>query len=341
MVRIRRALVILQVAAHACIAGQVVVPIDVAIAALQLGVRARDGETHSGVVEVRRLPCGSVVAVLAGLREPQRDVIRVGRFAEIRLVATHTVGWRSLVLAAHVATRAIERGMSPGEGEAGNFQMVEASAEPSRDRMALLASARKSGGDMVGRCCLLIRRRVAGEALERESLKLANGGALVAAVALQRGVSADQRKPVLVIPDSLKRDLPALHGMAPLTICAHLTVVNIGVAIGAPCAGIRENRLGMALCTVEVFVQTQQREICFAVIKFWNRADRLPSEHGVAVLARDVQAAVGTVRRGRTTGLCLCRDCCRDQQEPGENTDTYQLDRPTPMEAHDTTSQRR
>jgi len=167
VVRIRCALVILQVAAHASRVGQVVVPVNVAIATLQPGMRARDGETHCGVIEARGLPCGRVVAVLTCLREPKRDVIRVGSLAKIRQVATHTVGWRSLVSSAHMATRAIKRGMGPGKGKPGNFQVVEASTEPGRDRMALLTSARESGGDVVGRRCLLIGRRVTGVALER------------------------------------------------------------------------------------------------------------------------------------------------------------------------------
>jgi hypothetical protein len=104
VVRIRRVAVVLQMAAHASIAGQAVVPVDMAIAALQLGMRARDGETHGSVVKIRGLPCGRGVAVLTCLREPERDVIRISSLAEIRQVAAHTGGWRSLVLAAHVAT---------------------------------------------------------------------------------------------------------------------------------------------------------------------------------------------------------------------------------------------
>jgi len=33
--------------------------------------------------------------------------------------------------------------------------MIEASAEPSGDGMTLFASARETGGGVVGRCCLL------------------------------------------------------------------------------------------------------------------------------------------------------------------------------------------
>ena len=118
--------------------------------------------------------------------------------------------------------------------------------------MALLAGAWETGCDVVGRCRLLIGCGVAGITLEREPLELSNRGALVATVARQRCVPADQRKPVLMIPNSLKRDLPALRGMAPFAIGTHLPTVDIGVAVSAPCPGIREHRLCVALGTTEV-----------------------------------------------------------------------------------------
>ena len=82
--------------------------------------------------------------------------------------------------------------------------------------MALLARGWETGGDMVGRVCLLIRRRVAGVALKRKTLELPNRGAFVATVTWQRGVPTDQGKPVLVIADSLHGDLPAFYRMAPI-----------------------------------------------------------------------------------------------------------------------------
>jgi hypothetical protein len=288
VIRIGRALVILQMAAHAGRAGQVVVSVDVAIGALQLGMCSRDGETHRSVIEARRLPRSRAVAVLASLRESKRDVIRIGSFAKVLQVATHTAGWCAFVLAAYMTTDAVQRGMCPGKGEPGDFKVVEASTKPSGDRMALLASARESGGNVVGRRCLRIRCRVAGVALKRQTLELANCSTLVAGVALQRCMPAGERKPILVISDGLKSDLPALHGMAPLAIRAHLLPVNIGVTVGARGASVRKDRLSMALYTAEVFVQTTQRESGFAVIEFRNRAERLPTELRMAVLTGDV-----------------------------------------------------
>ena len=84
--------------------------------------------------------------------------------------------------------------------------------------MALFAGARKTRRNMVRPRCLLICCRVAGVALEREALELSDGGTFVAVVALQRGVPAHKRKPVLVISNSLQCHLPALHGVAAFTI---------------------------------------------------------------------------------------------------------------------------
>src|SRR6266436_3024412 len=130
--------------------------------------------------------------------------------------------------------------------------MIEVSAKPSGNGMTLLAGMWEPGCEVVGGCCLLIGGGVAGIALERESLELTNCGALVATVARQRCVPADQRKPVLMIPNSLKRDLPALRGMAPFAIGTQLPTVDIGVAVSALCASICKHQLCVALGATEV-----------------------------------------------------------------------------------------
>lgn len=192
--------------------------------------------------------------------------------------------------------------------------------------MALLATGREAGRDMVGRGRLLIRSRVAGIALERKSLKLSGGRALVAAVALQRGMSSNQGKPVLVISDGLYRNLPAFDRVAAFAVCTHLAAMNVGVAIGTPRAGVGKDWFHVALRTGHVFVQTKQRVGCFAVIKFRNSPYRFPSEHGVAVLAGDVQAAVRTARGRRNLGLRFRCGRRHAQQQPGESKDGKLLD---------------
>lgn len=204
--------------------------------------------------------------------------------------------------------------------------------------MALLATGREAGRDVVGRGRLLIRSRVAGIALERKSLKLAGGRTLVAAVALQRGMSSNQGKPVLVISDGPHRNLPAFDRVAAFAVCTHLAAMNVGVAIGTPRAGVGKDWFHVALRAGHVFVQTKQRVGCFAVIKFRNSPYRFPSEDCVAVLAGDVQAAVWTARGRRNPGLRFRRGRRHAQQQPGESKDAKQLDLRPAGKLHNATS---
>lgn len=249
------------------------------------------------MIEVGGLPCGCVVAILTGLRKPEPDVVGIGSLPKLRKVTTHAIGGRSFVLTAHMAGGAVETGMAPRQGEAGHFEMIEGGAEPRRDRVTLLATSRESRRRVTGCRGLLIRRRVTRVALERKPLKLTDGRSLVAAVALQRGMSSDQRKPVLVIAHCLNRNLPPFHVVAAFAIRAHLPMMNVGVAIPAPRAGIGENRFRVTLSARYVLVHTQKREAGFSVIKFRNSADGFPSENGVAILAGNVQVTVGTAGR--------------------------------------------
>jgi len=71
VIRIGRALEVVQVAGHASCAGQVVVIVDVAVGAgtWRHGVQAREREPRAVVVELRVRPVAGIVALLAGLRE--------------------------------------------------------------------------------------------------------------------------------------------------------------------------------------------------------------------------------------------------------------------------------
>ena len=89
MVRVRGSLEIFQVARHAGRAGQVVVVVDVAISALSGRNRVRAGQhkIHCGVIEFRRLPRRSGVALQAVRGEVGRDVVRIPRALKILKVA--------------------------------------------------------------------------------------------------------------------------------------------------------------------------------------------------------------------------------------------------------------
>jgi hypothetical protein len=55
----------------------------------------------------------------------------------------------------------------------------------------------------------------------------------VARIAVQRGMRAHQRETVQVLIDLLHRNVPSLYVMALFTVGAHLSLVNIGVAVRA------------------------------------------------------------------------------------------------------------
>ena len=79
MVRVRGSLEIFQVTRHAGRARQVVVVVDVAVAALPRRNRMRAGQhkIHGGVIEFRRLPRRSRVALQAIRGKVGRDVVRI------------------------------------------------------------------------------------------------------------------------------------------------------------------------------------------------------------------------------------------------------------------------
>jgi len=91
VVRIGRALEILQVAVDAGRAGQAVIVVDVAIGTDARRNRMQAGERESRVVVVegRIEPVGGVVAGIAGLREVRRHVVGIRGALEVLQVAVH------------------------------------------------------------------------------------------------------------------------------------------------------------------------------------------------------------------------------------------------------------
>jgi hypothetical protein len=95
---------------------------------------------------------------------------------------------------------------------------------------------------------------VAGGTDRRETLELADGGALVAIVALHGSMGAEEWETILVIVDLLYGDLPALHGVTLRAVCTHLSLVNIGVTILASLAHVGEYGLGVTPRTGHLLV---------------------------------------------------------------------------------------
>ena len=151
MVGVRRRVVVRHVAGIARAARQVVIPIAVALRALQVGVSAGQRESRGAVVEVRRLPRRCVVAALASRREIKCHVIGIRGLLVIGQMAPDARGWRVLELIVDVAGSAFQIGVCPGQRVPGIFQVIEAHAEPVVESVTLLAGGRKSGGRMAGR----------------------------------------------------------------------------------------------------------------------------------------------------------------------------------------------
>jgi hypothetical protein len=87
--------------------------------------------------------------------------------------------------------------------------------------------------------------------------------------------------------------------------------VNICVAVLATLSDVSEDGFDVTLCARNGLMHSAQWVTCLVVIKFGDSADRLPRTRGVAVLAWDGEASVGTVscpagnlrpRRCRTYG---------------------------------------
>jgi len=151
--------------------------------------------------------------------------------------------------------------------------------------------------DRLGADEILLMTGIAGRG---KTLELSDRSARVALIAIQGGMRANEREAIQVLIDLLDRNVPSLDGVALLAIGAHLALVNVGVAIGALLADVREDRLGVALNAAHAFVHATQGILGCVVIEFGNRADRLPSADRVTVLARNAEASVGTTRsRGR------------------------------------------
>ena len=163
----------------------------------------------------------------------------------------------------------------------------------------------------------------------REPLELTYRRALVALVALHRGVRAQQRETILVILYLLNGNIPALHGVALRAIRAHPPLVNVRVALFAILADIGEYWLDVALRALHFFMQAPQSITCLVVIEFRNRTNGFPACRRMTVLARNGQRTVRALGvapltgRKRSTG-----DWPRQQHQPTKDLYAPQRKRP-------------
>ncbi len=297
MVRVGRALVILHVARNTIRAAQVVVSIAVALRALQGRVCSGERKSHQRVIERSRRPGGRGVAGLAGLREVSGHVVRIGGLLIIGQMATRASCRSPFKPSADMASRAVERGVRPGQGEAGGRQMVKLRPKPTIHTVAILTG----GGEAAGYVTGLGRPIILGVAritLRSQSLELAGGRAGMAGRTVKRGMRSRQREAVLVLIDLLHGNLPSLDGVALFARRAKLALMNIRVAVGAFLADLGEYRFGMALGASHLLVHSAKWESGLIVVEFGDCPDRLPTVHGVTVLAGNAEWAM------RASGAC-------------------------------------
>ena len=156
MIRIRRALIVLQVTTHAGIGGQVVVVVNVAVRTL-----TRWHSVHPGQGEIRQIvvkrcvgPRTRVVALGTGLRETRCHVVWVGSALIILQVAGYAIRARQVEVAVDVAVGTLARwnGMPAGKRET-NGGVIEVRIEPGIHTVAEGAVAGEAARDMVRTSC--------------------------------------------------------------------------------------------------------------------------------------------------------------------------------------------
>jgi len=165
--------------------------------------------------------------------------------------------------------------------------------------MALLAIAggeSRAGTWMIWIGGILPIFQMAGIALCAKAEELPNRGALVAGIAGDSGVRAEEREAIVVVLHVLGGDIPALHGVALRAIRAHLAAMNVRVTIGAIFPYIGEDRLGVALHALHFFVHAAKRVPGFVVIEFGDCANGPPTGSGVAIFAMNREGSVRATR---------------------------------------------
>ncbi len=148
VVRVGRALKILQVTRHACRAGKGVVVVDVAVGTLARGhcVHARQREVHRAVIKRSWRPASCRMARIASLREVAGHVAGVGRALKILQVAGHTGRAGQIVVVVGVTVRAQPRrhGMHAGQRKPSGG-MIKLAVAPLHRVVALLTRRREAG----------------------------------------------------------------------------------------------------------------------------------------------------------------------------------------------------
>jgi hypothetical protein len=280
---------------------QIVIVVDVAVRAgsdltggRQL-VRARQGEACRAVIKIRRQPRNRVVA--SGARSnrkhrSRRRMLGVRGLLPGRQVAPgiSAVGGGNLqaVIPADMAVRAGNIGVAVGERKIdGRGRVIHRGSQPAVKVVAGIASLRKLRGYVIWIGGLLKIGQMTRGAGGGKTLELTDSSALVAILALHRGVSAQKREAILVILDLLDSNIPTLDGVALGAVRAHLALVHVSVAVLTLLAHVGKDWLYVALRAWHFFVHATQGVLGFVVIELWIGPNRLPTRRSVTVLARN------------------------------------------------------
>jgi len=314
---------------------QIVVVVDVALRALQIRVAVGEREARGAVIKNYVGPGRRVVAVRA-IRDAEgrasawvRRVVSLLPGGEVAAgVAAVSCRDLEMIVVADVALLARHVGVPESQREVDRRRSViaiEACTEPAIEGLVagLAATGREVGGILgvrrIGGVLPIFevtRLAVGGQAVEN-----ADGGLLMAVIALHGRVCAEERKSILVFFYLLRSDGPTLDGVALGTIGAHLAAVNVAgfVAVRAIFSNVREDGLDVALDALNFFVHAAEGIIGFVVIEFRDRANGAPTCGSVTVLTGDCEGAV-RIAGGLVLRIARCIQSGRGSVRSGIRT---------------------
>jgi len=277
---------------------QIVVVVDMARSAGHIRMAIRQQESRRAVIEDGRGPGNRVVASRAVAYRKcsaRRRVHRIVRLLPGCQVASRVAAicWRDrqIVVVVDVAGRTWHIRMAIRQQES-RRAVIELCAQPTVKGVARIAGGRKLRAHMVRIGGLLIIGQMTRGTGCREALELANSSALVAILALDRGVSPQEWETILVILYLLDSNIPPEYGVALRAIRAHFALVNVRVTILALLADISEDRLDVALRAFHFFVHASQRILGFVVVELGDSTNGPPSGGRVTVLTRYLEGAM-------------------------------------------------
>ncbi len=310
---------------------QIVIVVDVAGRAGNVGVAVGERKTGCGVIERCIVPTQRGVAGGAVCYGEGRAGFGVNRIVGGLPGGEMAAGIAAIrgsdfqiVVVVDVARSARHVGVAIGQQEASGA-VIKFRASPSVERMAGFAGGGEISADVIGVDGFLEVRQMARRASGRQALELTDRGALVALLALDDSVRAEKREPILMVLDLSDRNLPTEDGVALRAIGTKFSAVNIRVAISAILAHIGENGIDVALNAFHFFVHAPQGIVGAVMIELQHGTNGAPGSGCVAIFARNCERTVRTFAVGLLSERILDeRKQPNNEQQPGADLDTLQ-----------------